>query len=139
MQTRGRWIVALVLGAGVLGSGIIGASASTGPVRTHAHPSSLVESARDGAASLARLIGVSDDDDDTVAPGTIDDGKELLPRAGISLERAIAAAQSAVSGPIGEVDVEYFDGRLVFNVDVGEFDVKVDAATGEVLAADQDD
>ena len=71
--------------------------------------------------------------------GVLDDGKELLPQAGITLAEAIAAAQTAASGPLDEVDLEYWQGRLVFNVDVGDKDVKVDAATGEVLAADEDD
>src|SRR3989304_6284361 len=71
--------------------------------------------------------------------GVLDDGKELLPPARITLPQAIAAAQTAASGPLDEVDLEYWQGRLVFNVDVGDKDVKVDAATGEVLAADEDD
>jgi uncharacterized membrane protein YkoI len=72
-------------------------------------------------------------------PGTLDDGKDLLPQAGISLDEAIAAAQTAASGAIGEVDLEYQGGTLVFNVDVGRQDVKVDAATGKVIGSDQDD
>ena len=74
-----------------------------------------------------------------VRGGVLDDGKELLPQAGITLAEAIAAAQTAASGPLDEVDLERWQGRLVFNVDVGDSDVKVDAATGEVLAADEDD
>jgi len=70
---------------------------------------------------------------------TIDDGEELLPQAEISLEKAIDAAQGAASGEVGEVDLECVDGTLVFNVDVGDKDVKVDATTGEVLSADADD
>ena len=38
-----------------------------------------------------------------------------------------------------EVDLEHYDGRLVFNVDVGSSDVKVDAVTGDVLATPHDD
>jgi len=72
-------------------------------------------------------------------PGTLDDGKHLLPLAGITLDEAIAAAQTAASGPVDEVDLERWQGKLVFNVDVGDSDVKVDAATGVVLAATQDD
>ena len=52
---------------------------------------------------------------------------------------AIAAAQSAASGSLDEVHLEYRDGTLVFNVDVGAKDVKVDAASGDVVAVDQDD
>ena len=61
-----------------------------------------------------------------VLPGTIDDGADLLPQASITLEEAITAAQAAESGALGEVDLEYYEGTLVFNVDIGEWDVKVD-------------
>ena len=71
--------------------------------------------------------------------GTLDDGKELLPQAGITLDQAIQAAQTAASGAVDEVDLEYWQGKLVFNVDVGDKDVKVDAQTGAVLASDADD
>jgi uncharacterized membrane protein YkoI len=71
--------------------------------------------------------------------GVLDDGNDLLPQAGITLDQAIAAAQSAASGPLGEVDLENYQGKLVFNVDVGDKDVKVDANTGAVLSADSTD
>lgn len=80
------------------------------------------------------------EDGDIQAPsGTLDDGKGLLPQAGITLEQAVAAAQSAAAGPVGEVDLEHYQGKLVFNVDVGDKDVKVDASSGAVLASDSDD
>ena len=74
-----------------------------------------------------------------VPPGHIDDGAELLPQASITLEEAIAAAQEAESGALGEVDLEYYEGKLVFNVDIGDKDVKVDASNGDVLGWVQDD
>ncbi len=73
-----------------------------------------------------------------VAPGQLDDGKELLPQAGITLDQAIAAARTAASGPLGEVDLEYYQERLVFTVDIGDLDVKVDALSGVVLAVAAD-
>ncbi len=79
-----------------------------------------------------------DDQEQQVAPGTIDDGAELLPQASITLDAAIAAAKTGASGDIGEVDLEEYNGTLVFNVDVGDDDVKVDARTGEVLAIARD-
>jgi|tagenome__1003787_1003787.scaffolds.fasta_scaffold18966804_2 uncharacterized membrane protein YkoI len=69
----------------------------------------------------------------------LDDGKELLSQAKVSEQQAIRAAQSAASGPLNEVDLEHLDGKLVFNVDVGSKDVKVDASTGKVVRVDQDD
>lgn len=75
----------------------------------------------------------------TVTAGTLDDGASLLPLADISIEEAIAAAQAAASGAVGEIDLEYVDGVLAFNVDIGAQDVKVDAASGAVLSLDADD
>ena len=69
----------------------------------------------------------------------LDDGKDLLPQAGITEQQAIAAARTAASGAVDEVDLEHAGKRLVFNVDVGSADVKVDAATGEVVRVDHDD
>lgn len=69
----------------------------------------------------------------------LDDGANLLSQAKISEQDAIAAAQTAASGPLSEVDLEDYEGQLVFNVDVGSHDVKVDASNGNVLAAPQDD
>jgi len=83
--------------------------------------------------------GETGDDETQVAAGQIDDGKDLLPQAGITLEQALAAAQSAAPGAVGEVDLEHYQGKLVFNVDVGDKDVKVDASTGAVIDATSDD
>ena len=67
------------------------------------------------------------------SPGQIDDGAELLDQATISLEDAIVSAQASATGELGEVDLEMYQGRLVFNVDIGNRDVKVDAEDGAVL------
>jgi uncharacterized membrane protein YkoI len=72
-------------------------------------------------------------------PSRLDDGKDLLPQATISEPQAIAAAQGAASGALNEVDLEHYEGKLVYNVDVGDKDVKVDAADGRVLATPSDD
>jgi len=71
--------------------------------------------------------------------GQIDDGAELLPQASITLDQAIAAAQGAANGAVGEVDLERYGSKLVFNVDIGDSDVKVDASNGNVLGSVQDD
>lgn len=69
----------------------------------------------------------------------LDDGADLLPQAKITEAQAIRAAQTAASGPLNEVDLEGYQGHLVFNVDVGSHDVKVDASSGDVLAAPVDE
>jgi uncharacterized membrane protein YkoI len=73
------------------------------------------------------------------APSRLDDGKDLAGQAAISEAEAIAAAQGAASGALNEVDLEHRSGRLVYNVDVGGKDVKVDASSGQVVAVDADD
>jgi uncharacterized membrane protein YkoI len=97
-----------------------------------------------GAAALAVValgggaIAVASGDSGGGA-GRLDDGADLLPQAKLTQAEAVAAAQTAASGRIGEVDLEHYRGRLVFNVDVGAADVKVDAATGEVVGSTSDD
>ncbi len=90
-----------------------------------------------GAAALSAAGGVA------LASGSsgsrLDDGKDLLPQARITEQQAISAAQGAASGGLNEVDLEQYSGRLVFNVDVGASDVKVDAATGEVVSTSRGD
>lgn len=72
------------------------------------------------------------DEDDSDDPEQ-DDGKALLSKAGIMFEDAKAAALKAVPGSVDEVDLEYEDGKLVFDVDVGTKTVRVDAMNGAVL------
>jgi uncharacterized membrane protein YkoI len=89
--------------------------------------------------ALAVATGVAFASGGAAAGSRLDDGKALLGQAGITEQQAIAAAQGAASGALNEVDLEHYDGRLVFNVDVGSSDVKVDAANGDVLATPSDD
>ena len=72
------------------------------------------------------------DDGAYVKPGSLDDGKELRPQASITLQQAITTAQNAASGSLGQVDLEHYEGRLVYTVDVGDHEVKVDAANGRI-------
>lgn len=89
-----------------------------------------------GAAGIAAAAGGGHGGN---AASRLDDGKGLLSKAGISEEQAIAAAGTQATGALNEVDLEYVNDRLVFNVDVGASDVKVDAASGAVVAVDKDD
>jgi uncharacterized membrane protein YkoI len=82
---------------------------------------------------------VGDVGEEGALAGQIDDGADLLPQASITLEQAISAAQSAASGEVGEVDLEHYQGKLVFNVDVGDKDIKVDAMDGSIVAVDAED
>lgn len=99
-----------------------------------------------GGLLAGPVVGIAQDEDDdddateiSVPSGTLDDGADLLPLASVTIEEAIAAAQGAADGAVGEVDLEYVGDRLVFNVDIGEFDVKIDAQDASVVATDSDD
>ena len=46
------------------------------------------------------------DDGHYAKPGSLDDGKELLPQTRIPLAQALAAAQKAAAGALGQVDLE---------------------------------
>ena len=156
LRARRSWLAGLILGAGLLGSGFLAVDAAAAPATAG---NALV--ATDSAARATAQEVEDEDEDDAEAedgddaeddgqdgcdaaetegePGAIDDGREFLPEAEISLAEAIAAAQAAATGAIGEVDLERVDSRLVFNVDVGDKDVKVDATTGQVVSVDDDD
>jgi uncharacterized membrane protein YkoI len=74
------------------------------------------------------------DDGQVVQPGSLDDGKDLLSQTTISLSQAVAAAQKAQAGALGQVDLEHYGGRIVYMVDVGDQEVRVDAADGSIAA-----
>jgi uncharacterized membrane protein YkoI len=74
------------------------------------------------------------DDGHAAKPGSLDDGKDLLPQTKIGLSRAVAAAQQAAHGQLGQVDLERRDGRVVYSVDVGDREVRIDAADGTVAS-----
>jgi uncharacterized membrane protein YkoI len=84
-----------------------------------------------GAFALGGGPGIWDDNH-FAAPGSLDDGKQLLPETKITLAQANAAAQHAASGSLGQVDLERYEGKLVYSVDVGDSEVKVDAADGSI-------
>jgi uncharacterized membrane protein YkoI len=74
------------------------------------------------------------------APGSrLDDGKQYLPQARITEQQAIDTATRTGSGDLNEVDLEHRDGQLVWNVDVGDRDVQVDATDGTVVGSSRDD
>jgi uncharacterized membrane protein YkoI len=90
-------------------------------------------------AAVSAVTGVALASGGTSASSRLDDGQDLLGQAKITERQAIAAAQTAASGQLNEVDLERHDGRLVFTVDVGSHDVKVDATTGDVVSSAEDD
>ena len=92
-----------------------------------------------GSAALA-FRGAHDegaDRSDSGKPGVLDDGKELVPKTKVTLARAVAAARQAASGKLGQVDLESEEGRVFYEVDVGDREVRVDAVHGHVLAIER--
>ena len=79
------------------------------------------------------------DDGHYAKPGSLDDGKELLSETKITLAQAVAAAQKAQSGQLGQVDLEHYGGRIVYMVDVGNKEVRVDATDGSIAAISPQD
>jgi uncharacterized membrane protein YkoI len=101
----------------------------------------IITSAAIGVAAAAAAGGVASAAGSSAgapAGSRLDDGQALLPQAKLTEQEAIAAAQGAAQGALNEVDLEHYDGKLVFNVDVGADDVKVDAATGQVVHVSRD-
>jgi uncharacterized membrane protein YkoI len=86
------------------------------------------------AFALGGSGGLIFDDGHYVKPGTLDDGKQYLPQTSITTAKAVAAAQRAGSGPLGQVDLESRAGRIVYVVDVGNREIGVDAADGSVVS-----
>jgi uncharacterized membrane protein YkoI len=79
------------------------------------------------------------DDGHYAKPGSLDDGKEFLSQTKITTAQAVAAAQQARSGALGQVDLERYNGKLVYSVDVGNEEVKVDATDGSIAGSVQRD
>ena len=74
------------------------------------------------------------DDGHYAKPGSLDDGKDLLPQTSIPLAQAVATGQRTASGQLGQVDLERSGDRIVYTVDVGSNEVHVDANTGAVAS-----
>jgi uncharacterized membrane protein YkoI len=79
------------------------------------------------------------DDGHYAKPGSLDDGRQFLSQTNITTAQAVKAAQRVQSGAVGQVDLEHYNGKLVYSVDVGDQEVKVDATTGSIAGSEQRD
>lgn len=70
--------------------------------------------------------------------GEADEAAALAPLAKISTDEAVAAATAEVPGDAGKVELDNENGSLVYSVEIGGQDVKVDAGTGVVLQVESD-
>lgn len=105
----------------------------------------LIDAADGTVISVAPGDGTDDTGDDcadddaaevNAAPGTLVEGQDLALQATITIDEAVSAAQATVSGDLGVVGLEDQDGRLVYTVKIGDQEVTVDAATGEVIGTE---
>lgn len=78
----------------------------------------------------------AEESDTAAKPGELSEGQELLPKAKITVEAAVQAAQGSATGALGAVELEEKNGKLVFEVIVGDQEVFVDAADGTIVSAD---
>lgn len=71
---------------------------------------------------------------------TLASGARLQSRAAISVDAAVAAAQAAVpdAGAVRQIELEIEDGRLVYQVEMGRYEVSVDAQTGAIVEIDRE-
>ena len=76
------------------------------------------------------------DDGRLAKPGSLDDGKQLLPLTSVTLAHANAIAQHATTGALGQVDLERYNGIVVYKVDVGDKEVRVDATGGTIVSVE---
>jgi uncharacterized membrane protein YkoI len=71
--------------------------------------------------------------------GKLDDGQHLVSEASVSPERAVEIAQGVADGRVDDVELDREGGRLVYEVEVGEADVMIDASDGSILSTNDDD
>lgn len=67
------------------------------------------------------------------------EAERLQSLAKITLEEAKQAAESAVGGTANSVELETEDGSLVYEVEIGQTEVYVDAGNGTVLYTENED
>lgn len=80
-----------------------------------------------------------DDDDDDDKRGDTSSGKASQFGNIISTDEAIAIARTVASGDVREIELDEDDGRLEYEIEIGNYDVEIDAHTGEILDVDHDD
>ena len=84
-----------------------------------------------GAVGGAR--GLIFDDGAYYQPGSLDDGKDLSRRRRSRSPMPTRPPSGSAEGDLGQVDLEHFGDRIVYSVDVGSQEVRVDANSGIVV------
>ena len=137
---RGRWREAIgaTIVLALLGGGVLVASADEGSPGGDA--TGRVGFVRAEAEPLFDRLGLDDEEDDAPwRPGTVAEGADLLPRARITVDEAVAAAQAASPGEVHGAELEREDGQLLFEIGIGDKEISVDANDGRVVSVETDD
>ena len=108
-----------------------------------------------GVAGATGSGGSTEDGDETQSPKyessvTVDqkehegfseaeESKSLEPLAKITADDAKKAATAELPGKVTEVELENENGALVYEVEIGDKEVKVDAGNGDILHTESDD
>lgn len=96
------------------------------------------------AAGIALVVAIgaaaiSTDSVGALSGGKLDDGKHLLSEAEISPEEAISIALGEYDGEVDDVDLERQGSRLVYEIEIDDTDIYVDANDGTVFNVEYDD
>ena len=91
------------------------------------------------AVGLIATLAVQDVFGEDNGNGRLEEGSELVSEASLSVDEAISIAESEASGTAEDAELERQGDRLVYEIEVGETDVYIDANDGSVLAVDSDD
>ena len=94
--------------------------------------------------AVAAVVFVSDEialgrEDDNDSSVVVEEGQQLLDGQSISVEEAIAAAQNEATGAVDDVEIERRGDRVVYDIEIGETDVVVDAGDGSIVSVREDD
>ena len=110
LPTRGKRLYISLAAAGLLTLGGAGVATASHLPFGHGDGATVNAACANDSADPAATDGETQDDtqgdceagaeDAQGQPGTLDDGQELLPQATLSVEQAIAAAQSAATGAV---------------------------------------
>lgn len=141
------WVTALVVGVLVLGFGSLAASAQTtsqvqpASAQEEQDPSYIGSIAVPEAqeASEAQEANEAEEASKVDEANEADEATALASQAKITSDQAKEAAQAEVPGTVTKVELDNENGYLVYSVEVGGKDVKVDAGTGKVLHIEADD
>ena len=95
--------------------------------------------ADDEAEVLLEALGLDDEDEGPWVQGTVSEGADLLPQAAIGVDAAVAAAQAVEADAVHGVELEREDGRLLFEIEIGDKEILIDANDGRVVSVETDD